>query len=139
MVKILFTTVSKLISSLTAKSVFFFFNWNIVALHRCVDFYCIVNQPNVYLYPLFFGFPSKEHFSLSNKVNQPNVYIYPLFFGFPSHLGHYRQLSQVPVLYIRISLVIYFIHSNIYIFIDKALLTMPKPLTVWITINCGKL
>ena len=28
--------------------------------------------------------------------------------------------------------------KNICFFIDYALLTMPKPLTVWITINCGK-
>ena len=24
------------------------------------------------------------------KVNQPNIYIYPLSFGFPSHVGHHR-------------------------------------------------
>ena len=28
--------------------------------------------------------------------------------------------------------------ANIRWIIEKALLTMPKPLTVWITINCGK-
>ena len=26
----------------------------------------------------------------------PYIYIYPLFFGFPSHLGHHRALSRVP-------------------------------------------
>ena len=35
-------------------------------------------------------------FLLYNKVNQLFVYIYPLFFGFPSHLGHYRAFSRVP-------------------------------------------
>ena len=29
-------------------------------------------------------------------MNQLYVYIYPLFFGFPSHLGHHRALSRVP-------------------------------------------
>ena len=28
-------------------------------------------------------------------MNQPHVYIYPLFLGFPSHLGHHRALSTV--------------------------------------------
>ena len=29
-------------------------------------------------------------------VKQLYVYIYPLFFGFPSHLGHHRALGKVP-------------------------------------------
>ena len=33
---------------------------------------------------------------LYRKVNQLYVYIYPLFFEFPSHLGHQRALSRVP-------------------------------------------
>ena len=40
-------------------------------------------------------------------MNQFYVYIYALFFRFPSHLGHHRSLSRV--LY-GIQLVIYFIH-----------------------------
>ena len=35
-------------------------------------------------------------FLLYSKVNQLYVYVYPLFFGFPSHLGHHRALSRVP-------------------------------------------
>ena len=35
-------------------------------------------------------------FILYSKVNQLCVYIYPLFFGFPSHLGYHRALSRVP-------------------------------------------
>ena len=35
-------------------------------------------------------------FLLCSKVNQSYVYIYPLFFRFPSHLGHHRALSRVP-------------------------------------------
>ena len=32
---------------------------------------------------------------LYSKVSQLYVYIYPLFFGFPSHSGHHRTLSRV--------------------------------------------
>ena len=48
-----------------------------------------------------------------SKVNQLNVYIYPLFFGFPSHAGHDRTLSsqcyivgshQLSILYIVVYL-----------------------------------
>ena len=35
-------------------------------------------------------------FLLYSKVNWLHVYIYTLFFGFPSHLGHHRELSRVP-------------------------------------------
>ena len=48
------------------------FYWSIVALQCCVSFL------------------------LYSKVNQSYVYIYPLFFRFPSHLGHHRALSRVP-------------------------------------------
>ena len=34
-------------------------------------------------------------FLLCSKANQPHVYTYPLFLGFPSHLGYYRALSRV--------------------------------------------
>ena len=33
---------------------------------------------------------------LCSKVNQLYVYIYHLFFGFPSHLGHHRAMNRVP-------------------------------------------
>ena len=49
-------------------------------------------------------------FLLYSKVNQLYVYIYSLFFVFPSHLGHHRALSRVPCALKRFSLVIYFIH-----------------------------
>ena len=55
-------------------------------------------------------------FLLYSKVNQPYVYIYPFFFGFPSLLGHHRAQAEFPVLYNRFLLVIYFIHSSIYIY-----------------------
>ena len=38
-------------------------------------------------------------------MNQLYVYIYPLFFGFPSHLGHHRAGVELPVLYSGLSLV----------------------------------
>ena len=67
------------------------FYWSIVALQCCVSFL------------------------LCSKVNQSYVYIYTLFLRFPSHLGQHRALSRVPcVLYSRFSLVIYFIHSSVY-------------------------
>ena len=31
-----------------------------------------------------------------SKVYQLPIYMYPLFFGFPSHLGHHKALSTVP-------------------------------------------
>ena len=36
------------------------------------------------------------YFLLYSKVNQLYVYIYPLFFRFPSHLVHHRSLNRVP-------------------------------------------
>ena len=34
-------------------------------------------------------------FLLYSKMNQLYIYIYPLFFGFPSHLSHHSALSRV--------------------------------------------
>ena len=46
-----------------------------------------------------------------SKRNQLYVYINPLSFGLPDQSGHQRAQSRVPVLYSKLSLVIYFIHS----------------------------
>ena len=35
-------------------------------------------------------------FFLYSNVNQLRIYIYPLFFRFPSNLGHHRALRRVP-------------------------------------------
>ena len=35
-------------------------------------------------------------FLLYGRTNQVFVYIYSLFFGFPSHLGHHGALSRIP-------------------------------------------
>ena len=65
-------------------------------------------------------------FLLYSKVNQLHVYIYPLFFGFPSHLCHHKARVEFPVLCYRSLLVIYFIHVAvcvcIYIYISPILL-----------------
>ena len=44
-----------------------------------------------------------------SKVNQPYVYIFALFFGFPSHLSHHKALNRVPcpVQWVLISYLIY--------------------------------
>ena len=64
-------------------------------------------------------------FLLYSKVNWLHVYIYALFFGFPSHLGHHRALSRVPcatqwvllryLLYIYIYVSILYTASIVYI------------------------
>ena len=42
------------------------------------------------------------------------VYIYLFFFKFFSHLGYYRILSRVPMLYSRSLLIIYFKYNRVY-------------------------
>ena len=42
------------------------------------------------------------------------IYIYPAFFRFFSQIGHCRVLSRFPAYYSRSLLVIYFIHSSVY-------------------------
>ena len=63
----------------------------------------------------------------SQQVSQLDVHRHPLFFGFPSSLGHHRALSlEFPLLvYSRFSLVIYFIHSSVYMSIPISQFTPP--------------
>ena len=56
-------------------------------------------------------------FQVYNKLIQ--LYIYSFFFRFFSHIGYYRILSRVSVLYSRFLLVIYFIDSGV---------CMPQPI-----------
>ena len=44
-------------------------------------------------------------------VNRLCMYVYPLLFGFLSHLGHNGAWRRAPMLYSRLSLVIYFMHN----------------------------
>ena len=70
-------------------------------------------------------------------VKQLHVYIYPLFFGFPSHLGHQKHWVKFPVLYSRFS-VISFIHSintvDILIPISQLIPPLPSSLSVYMFI-----
>ena len=43
-------------------------------------------QPYMYMHP----FSPKSPPIQAATLNQPYVFIYPLFFGFPSHEGHHR-------------------------------------------------
>ena len=79
--------------------------------HQC----CFRKLEMAFFFHLFFIFLLEYscftmlcQFLLYSKVHQLYVYIYSLFFGFPSRLSYCRTFL---VLYSRLSLVIYFIHS----------------------------
>ena len=56
-----------------------------------------------------------------------HIHISPLF-GFPSHLSHHKEhWVEFPVLYHRFSLVIYFICSSVYIYVNFNLPIHPTP------------
>ena len=83
----------------------------IVALQRCVSFL------------------------LYSKVNQSYVYIYPLFFGFPSHLGYYRTPSRVPCATQKVLItVICFTHGSVYMSIPASWF-IPPPFLLLVTIS----
>ena len=60
----------------------------------------------------FSGFTMLCWFLLYCKVNQPHVYIYPLFFGFPSYLGHHRAPSRV-FWAVQFALISYLFYSSV--------------------------
>ena len=87
------------------------FYWSIVALQCCISFL------------------------LYSKVSQSYIYIYPLFFSFPSHLVTTEHGVEFPVLYSRFSLVIYFIHSSIYMSVPiSPFIPLPFPPLVTISL-----
>ena len=84
---------------------FFFLNWNTVALQCC------------------------RASALQQSESAAHIHL-PLFFGSPFHLSPYRALSrEFPVLYIRISFVICFLHSinSIYMSIPSSQCIPPFP------------
>ena len=73
---------------------------------------------------------------LYSKVNQSYTYIYPLFPGFISHLYHHTAPKDFSVLCIRFSLVIYFMHSSVYMSITFFQFT-PSPISPWYPYVCS--
>ena len=65
-------------------------------------------------------------FLLYIKVNHLYVYIYPLFFRFPSHLGHHRALSRVPCA-IQQVLISYLFYTQQCIYVNPNLPIHPTP------------
>ena len=65
-------------------------------------------------------------FLLYSRVNQLYVYLYPLFFGFPSHLGHHRSLSRVPCA-IQQALISYLFYTQQSIYVSPNLPIRPTP------------
>ena len=59
-------------------------------------------------------------FLLYSKVNQLYIYIYSLFFGFPSYLGHHRALSRVPCA-IKLVLISYLFYTQQCIYVNPNL------------------
>ena len=62
-----------------------------------------------------------------SKVNQLYIYIYLLFFGFPSHLGHQRALSRVPCALQQV-LISYLFYTQQCIHVNPNLPIHPTPL-----------
>ena len=65
-------------------------------------------------------------FLLYSEVNQLYVYIYPLFFVFPSHIGHQRTLSRVPYA-IQQVLISYLFYTYYCIHVNPNLPIHPTP------------
>ena len=59
-------------------------------VHLCLFFLCFID--------FYWRIVALQccQFLLYSKVNQPYVYRFPLFFGFPSQLSHHKALSRAP-------------------------------------------
>ena len=53
------------------------------------------------------------YFLLYGRVSEPYVYIYLLFFGFPSHVGYHRAPSRVPCAVEEALVSSLFIHGDV--------------------------
>ena len=73
-------------------------------------------------------------FLLYSEVNQLYVYIYPLFFGFPSHLGHHRALSRVPRALQQV-LISYLFYTYCCTYVNPKLPIYPSLPSPLVTIN----
>ena len=84
-----------------------------MCVHLCIKIY---RHIYIYIYICIYIVASQCCVMIFSAVHQSElmiyIYTYPLCFGFPFHLGHRREVSRLPVLYSRFSLVIYFIHST---------------------------
>ena len=62
------------------------------------------------------------------------LYMYLFFFKFFSHLGYYRILSRVPVLYSRSLLIIYFKYSRVYmsVLVAQTVKNLPAVQKTWV-------
>ena len=63
---------------------------------------------------------------LYRKVNQQQVYVYSVIFGFASHLGHHRALSRVPCV-IQQVLISYLFYTQQCICVNPNLPVHPTP------------
>ena len=73
-------------------------------------------------------------FLLGSKVNQLHIYIYSLFFRFPSHLGRHRTMSRVPCAKQQV-LIIYLFYTQQCMYVNPDLPSHPPPLSL--LGNCG--
>ena len=71
-------------------------------------------------------------FQVYSKVIQ--LYMYLFFFKFFPHLGYYRILSRVPVLYSRSLLIIYFKYSRVYrsVLVAQTVKNLPAVQETWV-------
>ena len=61
-------------------------------------------------------------------MNQPQGYIYPFLFGFPSHSGHHRLSIELPVLRSVFSLIMYFMQVSVLHMYQSQPPYLPPPL-----------
>ena len=69
-------------------------------------------------------------FLLSRRVNQLNVYICPLFFGFPPHLGKHRARSRACATPLLLLSCLFYTQYPQYVYVNSSLPVHPIPLSV---------